>query len=162
MNRAFAFSRKNMLQQSKRWWIQGAQGRACFDNLSTRCSYKISSPQHVKQLKCNQGRAHFNSRVFSWVPKYFGKSLVFKYQRGFATTGGSYAYMHSPWIVGSCYSYRMRCREQEYVGDNGWKASVCCMHMVLLEGYLGRQPQMARAGGDLGHAMRCCLVHPPN
>jgi hypothetical protein len=40
-------------------------------------------------------------------------------QRGFATTGGSYACMHNPWIVGACYSYRMRCREQDYVGDNG-------------------------------------------
>jgi hypothetical protein len=41
------------------------------------------------------------------------------YQCGFATIGGSYACMHSPWIVRLCYSYRMRCREQEYVGDNG-------------------------------------------
>jgi hypothetical protein len=45
-----------------------------------------------------------------------GSSL---FRRGFAITGGSYAFMHSPWIVGLYYSYRMRCREQEYVGDNG-------------------------------------------
>jgi hypothetical protein len=35
------------------------------------------------------------------------------------------------------------------------------MHMELLKGYLGRQPQMARVGGDLGYAMWCCLVHLP-
>jgi hypothetical protein len=83
-------------------------------------------------------------------------------QRGFATTGGSYACMHNHWIVGSCYSYHMRCRVQDYVGANGWKDFVCCMHMVLLKGYLGRLVRMARAGGDLGNAMRCCFVHLPN
>jgi hypothetical protein len=46
--------------------------------------------------------------------------------------------------------------------DNGRKAFVCCMHIVLLKGYLERQPRMARAGGDLGHAMRCCLAFLPN
>jgi hypothetical protein len=40
-------------------------------------------------------------------------------QRGFATTSGSYACMYHPWIVGAYYSYRMRYREHDHVGDNG-------------------------------------------
>jgi hypothetical protein len=36
------------------------------------------------------------------------------------------------------------------------------MHMVLLNGYLEWQPRMARAGGDLGHAMLSCLAYFPN
>jgi hypothetical protein len=34
--------------------------------------------------------------------------------------------------------------------------------MVLLNGYLEWQPWMARAGGDLGHAMLSCHAHFPN
>jgi hypothetical protein len=36
------------------------------------------------------------------------------------------------------------------------------MHMVLLNGYLEWQSWMARAGGDLGHAMPSCHAHFPN
>jgi hypothetical protein len=36
------------------------------------------------------------------------------------------------------------------------------MHIVLLNGYLEWQPWMARAGGDLGHAMPSCLAYFPN
>jgi hypothetical protein len=36
------------------------------------------------------------------------------------------------------------------------------MQMVLLNGNLEWQPCMARAGGDLGHAMPSCHVHSLN
>jgi hypothetical protein len=49
----------------------------------------------------------------SQTPRLHQLVLIYSEQRGFATTGGSYACMHSPWIAWAWYSYHMRCREQE-------------------------------------------------
>jgi hypothetical protein len=60
-----------------------------------------------------------HSKISDLTFSRYGYVCIYIKQRGFATTGGSYACMYYPWIVGAYYSYRMRCREHDHVGDNG-------------------------------------------